>query len=129
MQTVIKHKLLITTSLYANLIAWVGWLFLLRHFRERQIEKFFEFSMLVFAGGIAYKLIRNGSQRSAIDLSEIEWPASLVLLHLVPLFLLLLYAIYFFLGGSKDVAWSLMFLAPFISGANLVICVQTYKSR
>lgn len=115
-------------SFYANLGTWIAWMLLLRNFRPWQFERFFVYSMLVFATGIAFKLLR-GDRGLAVQVSEVEWPSALILLHLVPFFNFLIYAIYFACGGGMDVKWTLMFIAPWIAGTGLVNRVLVYKKR
>ncbi|UJM85635.1 hypothetical protein LRK24_05325 [Rhodanobacter denitrificans] len=129
MQKVIKHKLLVVISFYVNLGTWIAGLLLLHSFRAQQFEQFFTYSMLVFATGIAYKLLRGGAKYPPAEISEIEWPITLAILHLVPFLNLLIYAIYFACGGSADVSWDLMFIAPLISGTGLVNYMFIYSKR
>lgn len=124
----VKQKQLISISFYVNLATWVAWLSTLSHYRSWQLPQFFDYSMLVFAAGIAYKLL-SGNRSLARDCSEIEWPLAVLILHLIPLANLVVYAVYFFLGGAGAVGWNLMFVAPLLSGIGLVNRLYLYNHR
>jgi hypothetical protein len=60
---------------------------------------------------------------------EIEWPVVSVVLHLIPLFNLVAYVLYFVSGGTSNVAWTLMFLAPFVAGTGIVYSAELVKVK
>ena len=120
MINIIKQRALVMISFFANFLTWIFWLLALRYFKEQETKELFFYSMVVFAIGIAYKLLKNRVSPMPGAVSGIEWPITLVLLHLVPLFYLIGCAIYQFTSGGASVNWAFMFISPFLAGTGLV---------
>ncbi|HTV84407.1 MAG TPA: hypothetical protein VME63_03330 [Dyella sp.] len=125
----IKHKNLILLSFLANFFTWIAWLVVLEYFKPLQLTTFLNYSSIAFLVGTAFRWAKYYVYPLPQGLHEIQWPIISILLHLIPLLNLVAYALYFVLGGRSDVAWTLMFLAPFVAGTGIVYGAELIKAK
>jgi hypothetical protein len=125
----IRHKKLTFLSFLVNLFTWIAWLVVLKYFRPSQLLTFLDYSSVAFLVGAAFRWVKYCMHAPPAGIHEIEWPLVSILLHLVPLFNLVAYVLYFAFGGRGNVAWALMFLAPFVAGTGIVYSAELVKVK
>lgn len=115
----VTHENLIRFSFVVNSSTWILWLFVLRHFRDWQLEIFLDYSCLAFFASATLHWLIDRYRKNRINIDDLEWPLASLLIHMTPLFTLVAYMTYFDFEGKEDVRWALMFLAPTLAGMDL----------